>query len=202
MNANSKFKTFWPAAVVTCGVIALLLTLPLALFTLFSWIKLGFVNFSYYVPHEEFWQSLASGNPQKIYTAPLVAINVTSGFLIANMFTYTLGHTLVSVILAVLVVWHVALAMRRARRCGVARMPTASIGGATAGVFAATAASSSAALTGCCGAGMAGGIVALAGFGSATGAWMSNVATWTQFALVLLLALGLIAIKHKNGRPA
>jgi hypothetical protein len=72
-------------------------------------------------------------------------------------------------------------------------MPAAPVGGATAGVFAATAASSSAALTGCCGAGMAGGIVALAGLGSATGAWMSDVATWAQLLLVIGLAAALVA---------
>jgi len=189
-----------PAAAITCAVIALLLILPLALFTLFSWIKLSFVNFSYYVPYEEFWQSVTSWNPHKLYAAPLIAINITSGYTIANMFTYTLGHTLTSVILAVLVVWHVALAIRRARGCRVPRIQATSIGGATVGAFAATAASSSAALTGCCGAGMAGGIIALAGFGSTIGAWMSEVGTWFQFALVLLLAVGLIAIKHKNER--
>jgi hypothetical protein len=180
------------AVATACGVVALLLALPLALFALVSYWKLGFFNFSYYVPYEAFWQNLSSGSAGRIYNAPLVAINVTSGFLIANMFTYTLGHTLTSTVLAVLVVWHVELALKRARECDSVRVPAASVGGATAGVFAATAASSSAALTGCCGAGMTGGIVALAGLGSAAGAWMSEVATWAQFLLVVGLAVALV----------
>ncbi len=191
MNPIHWSRTAWLTAVWMCAIVALLLALPLALFALFSYLKLGFMNFSYYVPYEEFWQNLLSGDVGKIYNAPLIAMNLTSGFLIANMFTYTLGHTLVTVILGVLVVLHVLLALRRARSCAM-RIPAGSVGSATAGVFAATAASSSAALTGCCGAGMAGGLVALAGFGSAIGAWVSDAATWAQAVLVAALAIALM----------
>jgi hypothetical protein len=159
-----------------------MLALPLLLFAWLSYWKLGFVSWSYYVPYEEFSQSLASAELRRIYYAPLVAVNVTSGFVIANMFTYTLGHSLVTLALVALVIAWLARATR---------VSAAPVGGAGAGVFAAAAASSSAALTGCCGAGMAGGIVALAGLGSATGAWMSDVATWAQLALVIGLAAGL-----------
>jgi hypothetical protein len=149
------------------------------------------MSWSYYVPYEEFWQGLASAKLGKIYYAPLVAVNVTSGFVIANMFTYTLGHTLVTLALVTLVMAYLGLALRRARACA-ATVSATPVGGATAGVFTATAASSSAALTGCCGAGMAGGIVALAGLGSATGAWMSDLATWAQFLLVVGLGIALV----------
>lgn len=183
-------KLRWCGAALAAA--AAMLALPLVLFAVLSYWKLGFMSLSYYVPYEQFGQDLASGDVGRLYRAPLAAINVTSGFVIANMFTYTLGHTAATLLLVALVMLHLAAALRRTRECAV-RMPAAPVGGATAGVFAATAASSSAALTGCCGAGMAGGIVALAGLGSATGAWMSDVATWVQLLLVIGLAAALVA---------
>jgi hypothetical protein len=187
-------KARWLAA--GTALLVLMLGLPLLLFAWLSYWKLGFVSWSYYVPYEEFWQGLASAKVGKIYYAPLVAVNVTSGFVIANMFTYTLGHTLVTVALVTLVMAYLALVLRRARECTTA--VGAPVGGATAGVFTATAASSSAALTGCCGAGMAGGIVALAGLGSAAGAWMSDAATWAQFLLVVGLAVALVISSRRK----
>jgi hypothetical protein len=187
-------KARWLAA--GTALLVLMLGLPLLLFAWLSYVKLGFVSWSYYVPYEEFWQGLASAKLGKIYYAPLVAVNVTSGFVIANMFTYTLGHTLVTAALVALVMAYLAAALRPACQCTAA--VGAPVGGATAGVFTATAASSSAALTGCCGAGMAGGIVALAGLGSATGAWMSDAATWAQFLLVAGLAVALAITFRRN----
>src|SRR5882672_2290045 len=132
-------KTFWSVAAVTAA--AAMLALPLALFAALSYWKLGFVSWSYYLPYEQFGQDFGSGDPGKLYRAPLLAINVTSGFVIANMFTYTLGHTAATLMLVALVLGYLGLALRRAREC------VAPVGGATAGVFMATAASSSAALT-------------------------------------------------------
>jgi hypothetical protein len=171
-----------------------MLALPLALFALVSYFKLGFVSLSWYVPYEEFGQSLATGDIGRIYNAPLAAINTTSGFLVATMFTYTLGHTLVSLVLAVLVLLHVRLLARRTA-CR-SRGLTASVGGATAGVFAATAAASSTALTGCCAAGMAGGMIALAGAGSLAGAWVSDAATYAQALLVVGLAVAFLVVSR------
>jgi hypothetical protein len=179
----------WTLAGTALAVV--MLALPLLLFAALSYWKLGFVNWSYYVPYEEFGQGLASGALRKLYYAPLIAVNVTSGFIIANMFTYTLGHTLVTLLLTVLVLAYHGSALRRARACA-ARVSATPAGGAAAGVFAATAASSSAALTGCCGAGMAGGLVALAGFGTATGAWAADAATIAQALLVAALGAALI----------
>ena len=173
----------------------LMLALPLALFALVSYFKLGFVSLSWYVPYEEFGQSLASGEIGRIYNAPLAAINTTSGFLVATMFTYTLGHTLVSLVLAVLVLLHIRLLAARRTACQ-SRGLAASVGGATAGVFAATAAASSTALTGCCAAGMAGGMIALAGAGSIAGAWLSDAATYAQALLVVGLAVAFLAINR------
>ena len=69
------------------ALLLLMLALPLALFALVSYFKLGFMSLSWYVPYEEFGQSLASGELHRIYYAPLAAINTTSGFVIATMFT-------------------------------------------------------------------------------------------------------------------
>lgn len=189
-------KARWSLATVAAA--AAMLALPLGLFAALSYWKLGFMSFSWYVPYEQFSQDFASGDLGRIYRAPLAAINVTSGFVIANMFTYTLGHTVATLVLVALVMLHVAAALRRARACA-ARMPAAPAGGAAAGVFAATVASSSAALTGCCGAGMAGGIVALAGLGSATGAWMADAATYGQALLVAGLGTWFFVAQRRSG---
>src|ERR1700693_3872082 len=114
------------------ALLALMLALPLALFALVSYVKLGFMRLSWYVPYEEFGQVLAFGKLLRIYYAPLAAINTTSGFVIATMFTYTLGNTLVSIALALLVWLHFRLLARRAA-CA-RRGHAASVGGATAGV--------------------------------------------------------------------
>ena len=180
------------------ALLVLMFALPLALFALVSYHKLGFVSLSWYVPYEEFGQSLASGDIGRMYTAPLAAINTTSGFLVATMFTYTLGHTLVSMVLAVLVLLHVRLLARRTA-CQ-SRGLTASVGGATAGVFAATAAASSTALTGCCAAGMAGGMIALAGAGSLAGAWLSDAATYAQALLVAGLAVAFLVVNRTTSK--
>jgi len=185
----------------SAALLVVMLVLPLLLFAWLSYWKLGYVSWSYYVPYEELRQGLWTGELRKIYYAPLLAVNVTSGFFIANMFTYTLGHTLVTALLVVLVLLYVAAGLRRARR---SRGPVsaATVGCATAGVFMATAASSSAALTGCHGAGTGGGIVALTGLGSVAGAWMSDAATVAQFLLVVGLAVLLEIASRRERRAA
>ena len=180
------------------ALLSLMLVLPLALFALVSYLKLGFMSFSWYVPYEEFGQSVASGEIYRIYYAPLAAINTTSGFVIATMFTYTLGNTLVSIALAMLVWLHFRLLARRAA-CAMSGHAV-SVGGATAGVFAATAAASSTALTGCCASGMAGGMIALAGMGSIAGAWLSEAASWTQGLLFVVLIVAFM-IMQRSERP-
>ena len=189
----------WVTASTTLLVV--MLALPLLLFAGLSYWKLGYVSWSYYVPYEEFWQGLWTSELRKIYYAPLLAVNVTSGFFIANMFTYTLGHTLVTALLVVLVLLHVAAGLRRARQYH-APVSAATVGCATAGVFMATAASSSAALTGCHGAGTGGGIIALTGLGSVAGAWMSDAATVAQFLLVVGLAVLLVITTRRERRVA
>lgn len=201
---NTLLKSAWPRwTSASAALLVVMLVLPLILFAGLSYWKLGFMSWSYYVPYEEFGQNLASGDLRKIYYAPLIAVNVTSGFLIANMFTYTLGHTLVTMLLVALVLLHVAFAVRCAREYAIHRVSAAPAGAAAAGVFAATAASSSAALTGCHGAGMGGGIIALAGFGSAVGAWAADAATYLQAALVLILVCALLrAYRSLDPAPA
>lgn len=178
-------------------LLAVMLVLPLLLFAGLSYVKLSFMSWSYYVPYEELRQGLISAEVRKIYYAPLLAVNVTSGFLIANMFTYTLGHSLVTLALVALLMAHFALALRRARE-RASRVSAAAASGATASVFMATAASSSAALTGCHGGGTGGGIIALTGLGSAAGAWMSDAATLAQFLLVAGFAVAVALASGKE----
>lgn len=180
---------------------ATLLALPLLMFAWLSYVKLGQMSLSYYVPYEELRQALATGALRGIYYAPLVAVNVTSGFIIANMFTYTLGHTVMTTIVVTLLLACLARVRRRARERG-GRLSAGVVIVAAAGLIAVTAASSSAALTGCHGAGMGGGIIALAGLSSTTGAWLSDVATLAQFVLVANLACAwLVLVRGEHRVP-
>ena len=187
-------------AVVAAALAVALLALPLLLFTWLSYVRLGEMSFSYYVPYEELRQGLATGQLRAIYFAPLVAVNVTSGFIIANMFTYTLGHTVMTLVLVTLLLACLARARRRARARG-GRVSPGAVAAAVAGLVAVTAASSSAALTGCHGAGMGGGIIALVGLGSTTGAWLSDAATLAQLLLVANLGLALLVLSSRDERP-
>lgn len=191
--ATRREALHWGA--IGFAMIAVMLALPLLLFAVLSKLKLGFWIWSYYVPYEELWQAFGSGDLRRIYEAPLLAVNVTSGFVIANMFTYKLGHTAVSILVAVLVV----LLLRRqvAQPACATRGAVISLGGATGGVFAATAASASAALSGCCGSAMAGGLVALAGLGAVAGAATADVAAWIQPALAVALGAWLWVDRRK-----
>lgn len=196
-SGSSRLR--WTAGGAT--LVIALLAMPLLLFAWLSYVKLGVLDWSYYVPYEELRQRLASGQPSAVYYAPLLAVNVTSRFIIANMFTYTLGHTLVTIVLVVLLLACLARVHRRARARG-ARLSRAAVAGAMVGLLAVTAASSSAALTGCHGAGgMGGGIIALAGLGSATGTWLSEVATWIQFLLLVNLAVMLVGLSAAGSKP-
>jgi hypothetical protein len=184
---------------VGVALLALMLGLPLLLFAWISHVKLGFVSWSYYLPYEELFAAFASGSLHKIYDAPLAAVNVTSGFVIANMYTYTLGHTLATAVLGVLLVLFAR--SYSAVRSG-ARGTGATFGGTTASVCAITAASSSTALAGCCGAGIGGGMIALAGFGTITGAWLNHVATWAQLALIVLFGALLWRMRGARRAPS
>jgi len=184
---------------VGVALLALMLGLPLLLFAWISHVKLGFVSWSYYLPYEEFFAAFASGSLHKIYDAPLAAVNVTSGFVIANMYTYTLGHTLATAVLAVLLV---LLARSYSAVRSGARGTGATFGGTTASVCAVTAASSSTALAGCCGAGIGGGMIALAGFGTIAGAWLNHVAIWAQLALIVLFGALLWRMRGARRAPS
>lgn len=183
---------------VGVALLALMLALPLLLFAWISYVKLDFVSWSYYVPYEEFFAAFASGSLHKIYDAPLAAVNVTSGFVIANMYTYTLGHTLATAVLAVLLVRFAR--SYSAMRSG-ARGTGATFGGTTSGVCMVTAASSSTALAGCCGAHI-GGMIALAGFGTIAGAWLNHVAIWAQLALIVLFGALLWRMRGARRAPS
>lgn len=183
---------------VGVALLALMLALPLLLFAWISHVKLGFVSWSYYLPYEEFFAAFASGSLHKIYDAPLAAVNVTSGFVIANMYTYTLGHTLATAVLAALLVLFAR--SYSAVRSG-ARGTGATFGGTTWGVCTVTAASSSTALAGCCGAHI-GGMIALAGFGTIAGAWLNHVAIWAQLALIVLFGALLWRMRGARRAPS
>ena len=82
-----RAKALW--SISALGAAAAMLVLPLVLFALLSYWKLGFMSWSYYVPYEQFGQDVGSADLGKLYRAPLLAVNVTSGHEVAVTGTST-----------------------------------------------------------------------------------------------------------------
>lgn len=164
-----------PAALVA-GAIALVLVLPPALFGFLAWRQFEMFRFTWYVPHEELAQALRTLDPGRLFHAPLFVANMTSGLLVSNMFTLTVGQLVLSLVLGAAVGTSLLAGLRSRRRLGV-----------VLGVVLALAATASASATGLvgCHPGLAGGLVTLMGVGAPTAAML---ATWSPLAQATIAA--------------
>ena len=70
----------------------LTLTLPLAIYGYLSWRQFEYFSLSYFVPYEAMRAELARPTLAKIVSLPLVEVNLTSGHILANMYTLTFGQ--------------------------------------------------------------------------------------------------------------
>ena len=157
-------------AVIYAGATALVLLLPPALFGWLAWRQFDVFWFTWYVPHEELAQAVRTLDPARLFHAPLFIANMTSGELISNMFTLTLGQLALSLALGAAIAASLLAGLRSRRRLGVAL-----------GMLLALAATASASATGLvgCHPGMAGGLVTLMGVSSPAAA---TLATWSPLA--------------------
>ena len=156
--------------VVYAGAIALVLVLPPALFGWLAWRQFDVFWFTWYIPHEEMAQAVRTLDPARLFHAPLFIANMTSGELISNMFTLTLGQLVLSLALGGAMAASLLAGLRSGRRLGVAL-----------GMLLALAATASASATGLvgCHPGMAGGLVTLIGV---SGQAAATLATWSPLA--------------------
>jgi hypothetical protein len=181
-------------AALVSAVVLLVLALPPLLYALLVYWRFGYLKFSYYVPYEELFAAFRTGNPAEIFGAPLVSGNLTSGDLLANMFTLSAGQLLLSAALGVLM--GLILVARRTLRavCPTGRRGTATAAGTS---LAATVGASGAGLLGCCGPGLSGGILALLGVSATTAHTIADVSPAAQSVAVALLAVSYVRLRRR-----
>lgn len=154
-------------ALLIAALVAALLALPPLVYALAVYRKFGPLEVSWYVPYEELFAALRGGRPAEIFAAPLLTLDLTSGLMVASMFSLPLGQLVASLALGALGGANLAVRLSRLRAC-----PLRSVSGmaamTTSGLATAIVASSTG-LAACCGPALSGGVLALLGL-SATAA--------------------------------
>ncbi len=168
---------------IIAGVVALVLLLPPLVYGLLVWRQFDFVDPSGYIPHEEARQVLAGGDLLGFLGTPLLSMNMTSGALLANMYSLTFGQSILTIALGVAIALNLVAHLDLRRVCRVTGLhgTTAAAG---SGLLA-TVAASSTSIMGCCGSGVAGGVLTLAGIGAGTA---SDIAGWSTPVQMLFIA--------------
>ena len=165
------------------SLISLTLLLPPMIYGLLVWRQFGFLKLSGYVPVEEIAQAFRAGDGVAIMMAPVMSINMTSGELLASMYSLTVGQLLLSILLGVALALNILAHIELRRICSVVK-PHGTITAAGSGLFA-TVAASSTGIMGCCGSSFAGGVLALAGIGATTA---NTIAGWSTPVQILFIA--------------
>jgi hypothetical protein len=186
MKADSAGKV-WRDGAIVAGMIAATILLPVGIHGYLSWLKFDYFSLSSYIPHEAARAELASPTLAKIVSLPLVEMNMTSGHILANMYTLTLGQLVLSLTLGLVMGLVFAGQLSLRGQCATRGQPRAGVAAATGTGLLATIAAASTGLLGCCGgAALTGGVFALAGLSSATAAALAQASPIIQVALIVL----------------
>ena len=191
MNASAGVEVAakWDAARVirdggiVLGILILVLLLPPLVYGFLVWRQFDFVDPSGYIPHEEARQVLAGGDLLGFLGTPLLSMNMTSGALLSNMYSLTFGQSILTIALGIAIALNLIVHLDLWRVCGVTGLhgTTAAAG---SGVLA-TVAASSTSIMGCCGSGVAGGVLTMAGIGAGAA---SEIAGWSTPVQMLFIA--------------
>ena len=163
-------------------MILLVLVLPPAIFGALTYYRFDIFNPSYFVPYEEFWAAVTAGDVAALFNAPLLSANMTSGDILANMYSITLGQYGLSIALGT------AMGLAMAKQVHLLKVcSTGAVGGTAAatssGLFA-TVAASSTGILGCCGSGLAGGVLTLLGISGNVAGQLAGASLLFQLALI------------------
>src|SRR5262249_45909446 len=112
-RADAPSSAWRDAAIVAATVLATM-TLPLAIYGYLSWRQFEYFSLSYFVPYEAMRAELERPTLAKVVSLPLVEVNMTSGHILANMYTLTLGQFVLSSMLAL--VMGLVITGRKSRR--------------------------------------------------------------------------------------
>ena len=168
---------------IVAGILLLVLLLPPLVYGFLVWRQFDFVDPSGYIPYEEARQALAGGDLPGFLGTPLLSMNMTSGALLSNMYDLTIGQAILTIALAVAIALNLIAHLDLRRVCRVTGLhgTTAAAG---SGLLA-TVAASSTSIMGCCGSGVAGGVLTMAGIGAGTA---SEIAGWSTPVQMLFIA--------------
>ena len=168
-------------------MIGLVLVLPPAIYGALAYYRFGIFDPSYYGPYEEFWAAVTASDVAALFTAPLLSVNMTSGDVLANMYSVTLGQYGLSIALGT------AMGLAMAKQVHLLKVCSAgSVGGTTAATgsgLLATVAASSTGILGCCGSGLAGGVLTLLGVSGNVAGHLAGVSLLFHLALIAVFVL-------------
>ncbi len=176
-------------------MVPLVLALPPVIYAYLSYAQFGLFKPSYYLPYEELFDALRSADAEAILAAPVLSVNMTSGQLLANMYTLTIDQLVLSVALGIVLGLTLAaqLSFRKACAMGSAGGSAAMAGSG----LAATLAASSTGILGSCGSALSGGILALAGVSAATASRIAEFSPWIQVAIIAFFAFAYVRLSRR-----
>ena len=198
IETQSRLRLF-PAARNVAAIltaVALALILPPLVYGLLVWLKFDFISLSSYVPHEELRQ--AAQDPFALLAAPLWSVNMTSGFLLSNMYSLTVGQFLLAVGMGLAMGMNFVAYLGMRRLCAAGGGPGAAA--ATGTGLLATLGASSTGIIGCCGSGLAGGVLTLAGLGAGSAAAIAEWSVPLQMLIVAGFAFNWLALRRRAVR--
>ena len=180
---------------IVAAAVALVLLLPPLVYGYFVWRQFGFLDLSGYMPHEEARQALAGGDLRGFLATPLLSMNMTSGALLSSMYSLTFGQSFLTVCLGIAIALNLIAHLDLRRVCRVTGLhgTTAAAG---SGLLA-TVAASSTSIMGCCGSGVAGGVLTLAGVGAGTAADIAGWSTPVQALFIVGFVLNWLRLRRK-----
>jgi hypothetical protein len=184
------------SGIVVASTVLAVLALPPAVYAWLSYIKFGLLKPSYYVPYEALLQTLRTLSWPDIWRAPLVVVNMTSGNLLANLYTLTVGQLVLSLSLAVAIALNFSALLALRRACSTRSHAGQAAGAAGTGLFA-TVAASSTGIFGCCGGAAAGGVLTLAGLGTTTAIQIGTWSPYIQLLLIVLFVLNYLRLRRR-----
>ena len=183
------------ALVVALSVVVVLI-LPPMIYAYLTYVKFGLFKPSYYIPYEALYAALRSGSVFEIWDASLVVVNMSSGLLLANMYSLTIGQLLLSFALGVSIGLNLAAHGMLRRSCALSAR-RAETAGATGTGLAATVAASSTGIVGCCGSALGGGVLALTGISATTAIQIAAWSPYIQTGLIILFIANYIRLRRR-----
>ncbi len=176
-------------------LVSVVLALPPVIYAGLSYAQCGLFKPSYYLPYEALFDALRSADVEAIISAPVLSVNMTSGELLANMYSLTVGQLILSVALGTVIGLALAVQLSLRKACA---MGSASGSAAAAGSgIAATLAASSTGILGCCGSALSGGVLALAGVSFTTASQIAEISPWIQIVMIAFFAFAYVRLSRR-----